>query len=78
MTVQIERAPRMQDAPERAEGIRSVQQLLRSPGGKNRHGAVFGLAMLLAALGVCMFAAALVIKVVPGSAAAQFILAQFQ
>lgn len=77
MTVHIERAPRMRDAPEHAEGIRSVQQLLRKPAGKNHGGAVFGLALLLATLGACMLAAAAVIKTAPGSAVAQFILTQF-
>lgn len=78
MTAHIERAPRMHEAPEYAERIRDVQQLLRSSDGRARSGLFISLTALLAVLGACMFAFAVAVKVAPGSAAAQLVLALFQ
>lgn len=61
----IERAPKPADVPERVAQIRSIQMLVRDPGSGHMSRPVVYASILLALLGVVMLAMAVLIVLAP-------------
>lgn len=73
--MEVGRAPRASEAPEHAVRIQALQQLLREDSRGKRLNVIVISACLVAAAGMVMFAAALLMVLAPDSGASRLLLA---